>query len=129
MKYTSIILILVLPVALIAQQEESVPMKLDYNKGYAQGQEEGSRVSQGGWIAGGLAGGFLGGCIGGGIVWLIASGDTPPYIPEGPGEYERGYIDGYKQSTKSKKQQNALIGGLIGTAAAVTIVLLATSGE
>jgi hypothetical protein len=128
MKYIALVLIFILPVGLWAQ-EESVPMKLDYQKGYAQGQTEGSGVGQGGWMAGGLAGGFLGGCIGGGIVWLVASGDTPSHIPDGPGEFQRGYIEGYKASTKSKKQQNAMIGGLIGTAVAVTVVLLVTSGD
>lgn len=129
MKYIALMLLIILPFSLFAQQTESVPVKLDYTKGYAEGQQNGSRVGQGGWMAGGLAGGFLGGCIGGGIVWLVASGDTPTYIPEGPGEFQQGYIEGYKGATKSKKQQNALIGGLLGTAAFLTIVLLATSGE
>ena len=124
------LLVCILPLLSFAQQIESVPRKLDYNNGYAEGQEEGSRISQSKWMTGGIFGGCLAGCVGGGILWLMAgSGDSPVYIPEGPNEYRLGYIEGYKDATKSKKQQSALIGGLIGTAifTAFAIILVTQS--
>jgi len=130
MKYLSSVLIILLPLTLWAQDTESVPKVLDYNDGYAEGQVDGEHIDQKSWMAYGCGGGFLLGCLGGGGVWLLAgSGDNPKVIPEGPGEFRRGYIDGYKDATKSKKQQNALIGGLVGTAVAVVIIVLAYPAE
>jgi hypothetical protein len=119
----ALILLTILPFSLFAQQTDSVPEKVDYNNGYAEGQQDGRKVDQNRWLAGGCGGGLLGGCLGGGIVFLLASGDSPGLIPEGPHEFQVGYVEGYKDATKSKKQQNALLGGIAGTV--ISVVALA----
>ena len=130
MKYVSLVLIVALPFTLWAQETESVPRVLDYNGGYAEGQMDGESANQISWMAYGCGGGLLLGCLGGGGVWLLAgTGENPKVVPEGPGEFKRGYIDGYKDATKSKKQQNALIGGLVGAAVAAVIIIAVYSAD
>lgn len=123
-RIVALILLTILPFSLLAQQTESVPEKMDYNDGYAEGQQDGRKVNQSQWLAAGCGGGLLGGCLGGGIALFLASGDPPGLIPEGPSEFRIGYVEGYKDATKSKKRQNALIGGLAGTAISVVAFVL-----
>jgi hypothetical protein len=97
---------------------------MDYENGYEQGQQDGLEVGQGKWAFAGYGGGFLGCCIGGTIVYSMAKGDTPSVIPEGSSEFRTGYIEGYKNATKSKQQKMALKGGIMAVAALAGLALL-----
>ena len=99
-----------------------------WNKGYLEGKLAGSKKDKLDWTAGSCGAGLLAGCLGSGIVWAVAGGDIPEYVPEGTTEYKMGYVEGYKEATKSKKRGAALLGGAVGfvinTAAIVLIVVL-----
>lgn len=69
---------------------------MDYDTGYAEGKQDGQKVSQTQW--------FAAGCVGGGLPYFLVTGDTPTRIPEGSNEFRVGYVDGYKDATKSKKK-------------------------
>jgi len=86
--------------------------------------------SGGGRFVGGLALGFGLGLIGTGIAWgLAASSDpVPASVPtdvSDPNCYRQGYI----AKAKSKNVSNAVLGSLVGTAAIVTIIVVASSGS
>ncbi|KPJ71953.1 hypothetical protein AMJ52_08010 [candidate division TA06 bacterium DG_78] len=123
-KIVALMLVFMVPGVLFAQQIESVPEKMTYDDGYAEGKQDGRRVSQTQWLAHGCAGGLLGACLGGGIVFLLASGDSPSLIPEGPQEFKVGYVEGYKDATKSRKKQKALIGAIAGTVISVVALVV-----
>jgi hypothetical protein len=116
-RIVALMLLTILPFSLLAQQTESVPEDTDYDKGYTEGQQDGLNVGQWKWEFAGWGGGFLGCCIGGSIVYSMAKGDTPSVIPEGSSEFRTGYMEGYKNATKSKQQKMALMGGIMGVAA------------
>jgi hypothetical protein len=120
----TLMLLTILPFSLLAQQAESVLEDTDYDKGYTEGQQDGLKVGQGKWAVAGYGGGFLGCCLGGSIVYSMAKGDTPRFIPEGSSEFRTGYIEGYKNATKSKQQEMALKGGVSGVAALLGVALL-----
>ena len=114
-RIVALTMVCILPILSFAQEAESVPKKLTYDNGYAQGQQDGKTVDQSKWAAAGCGGGLLGCCLGGGIVYFVASGDVPDSIPEGPHEFRDGYVEGFKDATKSSKRKSALIGGIVGT--------------
>jgi hypothetical protein len=108
-------------------QGENEIYKKGLEEGYAEGQIEGSRQSQSTWMMAGCGSGFLLGCIGGGGIWvasLLMEGEMPIYVPEGDAQYRRGFIEGYKNTTKSRRSSSALIGGLVGTAVSAGLILL-----
>jgi hypothetical protein len=127
-KFVVMVLIVMMPLSLWAQAEK--PVEKDYKDGFHYGQLDGAKVNQDKWILTG----FGGGCLGGGAVWFLAGqhGDKPKHVPEGTSEFQRGYIVGYWEATKSKKQRNALVGGVIGSvlmAGIITVVALTIDWE
>ena len=92
------------------------------------GKEDGGNISTGGSTAAGLAGGFLLGLIGTGLVVLLQSDSDPSRLAlknlEGD-ECQYAYIEAYNSQSVSKKRKAALVGGLIGTAVLVMIVIAA----
>jgi hypothetical protein len=81
------------------------------------------------WLGYGLGGGFLLGFIGAGVVLAISqSGRPQPSMTEvlkianGTAQYQHGFGDAYAQRAKKKALSMAIIGGLVGTAVAVTVV-------
>jgi hypothetical protein len=116
-RIVALMLVFILPCLLFTQEIESVPKKLTYEDGYVEGKQDGQQISQSQW--------FAIGCCGGPVLYYMVSGDSPDSIPEGPDEFRIGYVEGYKDASKAKKQQNALIGGIAGTViAAVALVIL-----
>jgi len=98
--------------------------KLDFNSSYNQGIMDATALhSSTGWFFGGVASGFFLGLIGTGIIVLAASGSEPSFLPENADI--NGYRQGYFRKSKAKNQSNAAVGGVLGTAAIVLIILSA----
>jgi hypothetical protein len=103
----------------------------DYQTGLLEGKiSAGENYSGGGWFAAGLGGGFLLGLIGTGIVVGISQSGTvdPPHtvalgISQRSNEYKLGYYDGYSKTAKKKRLGPSIIGGVIGTAVVVAIIV------
>jgi hypothetical protein len=99
-----------------------------YHDGKVQGEGAGNNIATGGNLAGGLGCGFLLGFIGTGIVYF-ATGPSDPsasdmaMIQNRGMDFQRGYIDGYKETSRKKKRGAALGGGLLGTLFFVVLVL------
>ena len=74
--------------------------------------------------------GCAGGMLTGGSIALMAAraGDTPGMLIGHSPEYTQGYIDGYRNITKRKKGEAALIGAVIGTCSSTAFMLLMVSG-
>lgn len=103
-------------------------------RGAAAGTSEAEGVGTGGYFAGGLAGGLLLGLIGTGIVYAVAAGSAVDLessaqarIADESAVYQQGFRDAYTRKVKSKRKQSALVGGLLGTATWVVILLSASS--
>ena len=97
-----------------------------------QGKSDAKGVKTGGSFGGGLAGGVLLGLIGTGIAVLAQRKPDPPIdeVMAMPADTCRTiYTEAYKSAGRGKKQSSALVGGLIGTAIAVTVILATSSGE
>lgn len=103
----------------------------------AQGMLDGRMAAQqhstGGRFVGGFAAGFGLGLIGTGLVYALASG-TPEVplqqvmlIQDRPATYQTAYQEAYRRDIKSRRQSNALLGGLAGTAAIVTVIVAASN--
>lgn len=105
----------------------------EYQTGLLEGKiSAGENYSGGGWFAAGLGGGFLLGLIGTGIVVGISqSGHVdPPHtaalgISQKSNEYKMGYYDGYSKAAKKKRLGPSIIGGVIGTAVVVALLVSA----
>ena len=116
-KVISISLILLLPVLSFAQ---------DCEKSKVQGENAAAtQHSSTGWFLGGVGSGVLLGLIGTGIITGASalSNPQPKLIPENVDQ--QCYINGYSKKGKSKNIWVSLGGGLVGTAAFVTVVLIA----
>ncbi|UCE65118.1 MAG: hypothetical protein JSU85_09570 [Candidatus Zixiibacteriota bacterium] len=107
----------------------------EYDNGYLDGKVAAGEEYKGdGWFGAGLAGGLLLGLIGTGVVvGLSQVGSTEPIGYEsgflsGQPDYRLGFYKGYSKKIKSTRLQKSLIGGVIGTAIIVTI-LVATQGN
>jgi hypothetical protein len=98
---------------------------------HQKGKVDGGKVSSGGSGVAGFAGGVLLGLIGTGLVVLIQSDSDPKaenmVALEGE-ECKYAYIEAFQDKSLSKKRKSALIGGLIGTAILVMVVV-ASSGD
>jgi hypothetical protein len=98
-----------------------------YHDGKAQGEGAGNNISTGGNLVGGLACGFVLGIIGTGIVYF-ATGHAEPktvdlvMIQDRGTDFQRGFIDGYKETSRKKKRGAALGGGLLGTLFFVVLI-------
>ena len=100
-------------------------------KCHQMGKLDGGNISTGGSAAAGVAGGILLGLIGTGLVVLLQSDSDPSILSMGNLEGDEcryAYIEAYQNESASKKRKSALIGGLIGTAVLVLIVV-ASSGS
>ncbi len=99
-----------------------------WSLGYAEGLSAGNEKNQIGWFISGCAGGALGCGIGGGIVCLVASatGDIPYFIPEGDSFYKIGYLEGYRETSKPKRESYAYKGCIVGSVffTVVAVILL-----
>lgn len=98
---------------------------------HQKGKVDGGNVSSGGSGVAGFAGGVLLGLIGTGLVVLL-QGDSDPKAEtmvslEGD-DCKYAYIEAYQNQSLSKKRKSALIGGLIGTAILVALVV-SSSGD
>jgi hypothetical protein len=120
----ALMLMFVIPGMLYTQETESVPKRIAYDDGYAEGRRDGGSVNQSQWVLRGFGGGLIGCCLGGGVVYFLASGDSPSSIPEGSNEYRAGYVEGYNDATKSRQRSSALLGGIVGTAITAGAILL-----
>jgi hypothetical protein len=94
------------------------------------GKQDGGNISTGGSVAAGLAGGLLLGLIGTGIVVLVQSDSEPSQLElknlEGD-ECQYAYLEAYKNKSVGKKRKSALIGGLVGTA--ILVLIIVSSGD
>ncbi|OGC41875.1 hypothetical protein A2Y85_01855 [candidate division WOR-3 bacterium RBG_13_43_14] len=74
--------------------------------------------------------GCVGGMLTGGSIALMAgrAGDSPAMLIGHSPEYTQGYIDGFRNITKRKKGEAALIGAVIGTMSSTVFMLLMMSG-
>ena len=81
------------------------------------------------WMLGGIVSGVALGLIGTLVIYAIASSSSVEVqsIPEGV--EPACYRDGYVSRAKSKNSNDALVGGLLGTAVLVLLVVAATSGS
>ena len=100
--------------------------------GLFDGETMGEGLHTGGKFAGGLALGVLTGFIGTGIGYFVIGPEslTGEALLRNQGrgpDYQLGFKTGWDKKTKSKKRNAFLAGGLIGTAAWVTIIAVANS--
>lgn len=103
----------------------------DYQTGLLEGKQSATKnYSGGGWFAAGLGSGFLLGLLGTGIVVGISQSGTvePPHavslgISDKSNEYKMGYYDGYSKKAKQKRLAPSIIGGVIGTAVIVALIV------
>jgi hypothetical protein len=81
------------------------------------------------WMIGGVLSGVLLGLIGTAVVYAVASSSAVEVqsIPEGV--EAACYRDGYVSRARAKNSSDALVGGLLGTAVLVLLVVAATSGS
>ncbi len=109
------------------QSSDAIPVavkKLDFQSSYNQGVMDATALhSSTGWLFGGFASGFFLGLIGTGIIVLAASGSEPTFLPEQVDI--NGYRQGYYRKSKAKNQGTAAIGGVLGTAVIVVLILSA----
>jgi len=82
------------------------------------------------WFAGGFAGGFLLGLIGtAGMAVLSQTGraDPPPAelarVDSQPNLFRTGFLKGYDKKAKTRALRSSLIGGVLGTAVIVAVIL------
>ena len=132
-KFIATILLIIFPVTVLAQEgvKTEEPKSGEYENGYLEGRASASEnYSGGGWLAAGMGGGLLLGLIGGGIVVGISQSGTvePPTmhrmsISDKSSNYKMGFYDGYSKKAKKKRLGNSILGGLIGTAAIVVIIM------
>jgi hypothetical protein len=101
-------------------------------KCHQQGKEDGSKLGTTGSFIGGLAGGVLLGLIGTGIAVLVQSTPEPSADKLEALEREEcryAYTEAYESKGKGKKRTSALIGGLVGTAVLVGIIVASNSSD
>lgn len=93
--------------------------------GYKQGQIDGNKNFPIEWFMGGFAGGAFGCCIGGRFVTSAAKAvEVKPYfIPKGDSAYKTGYLKGYIDSSKSKRELFALRGSVLGMACFAVVIV------
>ena len=92
----------------------------------ARGKEAGKRASTGGSLVGGFAGGVLLGLIGTGIAMAVQGAPEPPaneLYQVGQEDCRLFYTEAYKKKLRGRKRTSALLGGLLGTAVAVVIIV------
>lgn len=128
----------VLTTCTVLAQEVATPVQeASASSMVAQGQLDGSNdagsYSSGKYTTGGLISGFVGGLIGTAIAYAVTSGrdvDIPAeksvVLVEKPAEYQMGYRESYTRVVQKKRKRSSLTGGLIGTAAFVAIVAVAS---
>lgn len=80
-------------------------------------------------MAGGFVSGVLLGLIGTAIIYAVASSTSVDVDRYPEGAEQSCYRDGYTAKAKSENSNDALIGGLLGTAVLVVLVVSATSGS
>ena len=102
---------------------------------YTQGLADGTgsaenKYGSGGWFAGGLATGFVGGLLGTGCLWGVSQSgsiDLPAVdaqaIAAKSQEYQSGYREGYSKKARKKRSASTAVGGVLGTAAFLVIIL------
>jgi len=79
-----------------------------------------------------MAAGFLLGLIGTAIAYAVQGEPEPPaptLLRADDAECRYAYSDAFRRYGKSKKQNSALAGGLVGTVIAVVIIAAAYSGN
>ena len=104
----------------------------------AEGQRDGElladTVGTGGKAGLGVVVGLFTGIIGTGIGYAIIgpkelSADAAMAQQSKSQEYQNGFKSGWAKKTKDKKRKSFLVGGLLGTAAWITFLLSANSGD
>ena len=117
------------PQTLVAQKAESEPYEVvviySYHDGYAQGQGAASTCGNSGAFVGGMAWGLGLGLIGTGIGYFTTGSAEPPNsdrVMRKGEDFRQGYIDGYRQTSRSRARTAKLGGGIIGTLAFVAVV-------
>jgi hypothetical protein len=88
-----------------------------YDKGFAEGKRTGAISSQGQWYKIGCYTGCLFPCLGPSTAWILAHnfGNSPLTNPTGDSLYKSGYYKGYFNTTRDKKTNSVLMGGIMGT--------------
>jgi len=108
------------------EQTSAQPDDESYMSCHSRGKLDASATSTGGSFVGGFCGGVLLGLIGAAIVVVAQSEPDPPalvMLELQTDECRYAYLEAYHSAGKSKKQTSALLGGLVGTAVIVTILL------
>ena len=98
--------------------------------GVRDGELLGDGTHTGGKVAVGLAVGVLTGLIGTGIGYFVIGPEAPTAeafhrSSLGTSDYQMGFKSGWEKKTESKKRHAFLAGGLLGTAALVTLIVSA----
>lgn len=106
----------------------------DVNACIERGRNDGKHASTGGSFVGGFAGGLFLGIIGAGIAYAVQGEPEPPTVSKyntagGDAQCRMAYADAFGEEGKKKKKSAALTGGIVGTAALVGILLIASSGS
>jgi len=97
-------------------------VKLNYSQSYTKGRYDATTMhSSSGYFLGGVGAGLVLGLIGTAIIGFSAGGSQPDIIPENVDP--NGYQAGYFKEAKSKNQESAWGGGLLGTVIVVAAVL------
>ena len=106
---------------------------------FAQGTLDGQAAAEdkgtAGWAVGGFVSGVGLGLIGTGVTYALAAGSKPKppanklaAIQSPDANYRLAYQNAYESGVKRKRKRSALVGGLVGTATFVAVIL-ATGAE
>lgn len=101
----------------------------------AEGKEAAYEV--GTWFGRSMLIGALTGLVGTGITYAVASGSRPPQlsrdqeliIANEPIEWRRMYENAYLSEAKRRRKKSVLVGGLIGTGIAVTLIVVGSTPQ
>ena len=110
-----------------AADEVVVPKKACFESTIAGMRDADRYHSTVAWWAGGVVLGFLGGPYGTGLIWGVSFLPNPRPILVPEEAEEMCYRQGFKKEAKGDNNVAAGVGGLIGTALLITVVI-ATGG-
>jgi len=116
------------PVGSLTEQATALISPESNGDGQRDGEQLADTVGTGGKVLGGAAVGFLTGGIGTAIGYFVIgpedlSAEAALARDGKSSEYQQGFSTGWADKTRSKKRNSFLIGGILGTAAAIVAII------
>lgn len=115
----------------VANAEGSDVQLLTWSQGYSDGSRAGKKADSGNASLVGMACGLmLGGFLGTGIAWIAMDGsEVSPFvlskIDHRGTDYVLGFKEGYKIQSRKERKEQAVMGGVAGTAILAVVYLVA----